>query len=177
MIGWVFFRAATFHDSLYVLHQMLFVPHGRSLIPAWRKVLALITLLLAVFEEKKDWFEKIALGPGLVLWSRLRDPAAFGGTHRLHASRRSFRLLSVLANGLKLYRFVDLEPAFVPGAHNMSGEFVLAVNGQIQRLVNPEVQDQQIVLLQIHQVPDTQRGPLQARVQPKARGADQVQNA
>jgi len=63
MIGWVFFRAATFHDSLYVLHQMLFVPYGRSLIPRWLKYLALITLLLALFEEKKEWFEKIALGP------------------------------------------------------------------------------------------------------------------
>lgn len=63
MIGWVFFRAATFHDSLYVIHQMFFVPHGHSLIPAWLADLALITLLLALFEEKKDWFEKIALGP------------------------------------------------------------------------------------------------------------------
>jgi alginate O-acetyltransferase complex protein AlgI len=63
MIGWVFFRAATFHDSLYVLHQMFFVLHGRQLIPSWLKDLALITLLLALFEEKKEWFEKIAIGP------------------------------------------------------------------------------------------------------------------
>src|SRR5580693_5996292 len=39
MIGWVFFRATTFHDSLYVLHQMFFVPHGHSLIPAWLTIL------------------------------------------------------------------------------------------------------------------------------------------
>ncbi len=63
MIGWVFFRAANFHDSLYVLHQMFFVPHGRRLIPRWEKVLALITLLLALLEEKKEWFEEISLGP------------------------------------------------------------------------------------------------------------------
>jgi len=63
MVGWVFFRAATFHDSLYVLHQMFFVPQGRQLIPVWLKYLALITLLLALFEEKKEWFEKITLGP------------------------------------------------------------------------------------------------------------------
>jgi D-alanyl-lipoteichoic acid acyltransferase DltB (MBOAT superfamily) len=63
MIGWVFFRAGTFHDSVYVLHQMFFVPHGRQLIPAWEKYLALFTLLLALFEEKKDWFEKLSLGP------------------------------------------------------------------------------------------------------------------
>jgi alginate O-acetyltransferase complex protein AlgI len=63
MIGWVFFRAATFHDSLYVLDQMLFVPHGAQLIPRWLKILALITLLLALLEEKKSWFEEISLGP------------------------------------------------------------------------------------------------------------------
>jgi D-alanyl-lipoteichoic acid acyltransferase DltB (MBOAT superfamily) len=63
MIGWVFFRAATFHDSLYVLHQMFLVPHGPQLIPSWLKYLALITLLLALLEEKKEWFEEISLGP------------------------------------------------------------------------------------------------------------------
>jgi len=63
MIGWVFFRAANFHDSLYVLHQMFFVPHGAQLIPPWERILAVITLLLAVLEEKKDWFEEISLGP------------------------------------------------------------------------------------------------------------------
>src|ERR1700734_4165805 len=55
MIGWVFFRATTFHDSLYVLHQMFSVPHGHTLIPAWLTDLALITLLLALFEEKREW--------------------------------------------------------------------------------------------------------------------------
>jgi alginate O-acetyltransferase complex protein AlgI len=63
MIGWVFFRATTFHDSLYVLHQMFFVPNGKQLIPPWEGVLALIALLLALLEEKKEWFEEISLGP------------------------------------------------------------------------------------------------------------------
>ena len=63
MIGWVFFRAASFHDSLYVLQQMFFVPSGHQLIPAWLVDLALMTLLLALLEEKKEWFEKIAIGP------------------------------------------------------------------------------------------------------------------
>ncbi len=63
MIGWVFFRATSFHDSLYVLHQMFFVPHGKQLIPRWEKVLALMTLALALLEEKKEWFEEISLGP------------------------------------------------------------------------------------------------------------------
>ncbi len=63
MIGWVFFRAANFHDSLHVLYQMFFVPDGRQLIPDWAIALAAITLLLAVLEEKKEWFEQISLGP------------------------------------------------------------------------------------------------------------------
>jgi alginate O-acetyltransferase complex protein AlgI len=63
MIGWVFFRATSFHDSLYVLHQMFFVPSGKQLIPRWEKVLAVFTLVLAIFEEKKDWFEEVSLGP------------------------------------------------------------------------------------------------------------------
>ena len=63
MIGWVFFRAATFHDSLYVLHQMFLVPYGKQLIPDWEVVLALMTLALALLEEKQDWFEEISLGP------------------------------------------------------------------------------------------------------------------
>jgi alginate O-acetyltransferase complex protein AlgI len=63
MVGWVFFRAFTFHDSLYVLHEMFFVPHGGQLIPRWEKILALITLALALLEEKKEWFEEISLGP------------------------------------------------------------------------------------------------------------------
>jgi alginate O-acetyltransferase complex protein AlgI len=62
-IGWVFFRAASFHDSLYVLHQMFFVPYGKQLIPGWEKLLALFTLALAVLEEKKEWFEEVSLGP------------------------------------------------------------------------------------------------------------------
>jgi alginate O-acetyltransferase complex protein AlgI len=63
MIGWVFFRAATFHDSLFVLRQMFFVPSGQQLIPEWQIYLALLTLVLALLEEKKEWFEKIAIGP------------------------------------------------------------------------------------------------------------------
>jgi len=63
MVGWVFFRAATFHDSLYVVQQMFLAPHGGLLIPRWERGLAVITLALAVLEEKKEWFDKIAIGP------------------------------------------------------------------------------------------------------------------
>jgi alginate O-acetyltransferase complex protein AlgI len=63
MIGWVFFRAVTFRQSLSVLGQMLSGSKGEMLIPGWLGVLALLTLVLAILEEKLGWFEKIAVGP------------------------------------------------------------------------------------------------------------------
>lgn len=63
MAGWVFFRAATFHESLYVLGQMSMGSRGQMPIPAWLVYLALITLVLAVLEEKREWFERVAVGP------------------------------------------------------------------------------------------------------------------
>ncbi len=63
MIGWVFFRAATFRESLYVLRQMFTGVKGEMLVPAWLVYLALITLVSAIIEEKYDWFEKLAVGP------------------------------------------------------------------------------------------------------------------
>jgi len=63
MVGWVFFRAQTFGESAYVLRQMVTGAAGQMLIPTWLLVLALITLLLAILEEKKAWFDRIAIGP------------------------------------------------------------------------------------------------------------------
>jgi alginate O-acetyltransferase complex protein AlgI len=63
MIGWVFFRAATFRDSMYILGQMLTGAKGEVLMPVWMIYLALITLALAIMEEKKAWFERVAVGP------------------------------------------------------------------------------------------------------------------
>jgi alginate O-acetyltransferase complex protein AlgI len=63
MIGWVFFRAVTFHDSILVLQQMFAGHIGSMFLMRWQIDLALITLLLAFLEEKKAWFERIAIGP------------------------------------------------------------------------------------------------------------------
>jgi alginate O-acetyltransferase complex protein AlgI len=62
-IGWVFFRATTLHDGIFVLQQMFSSKPGTLAIPVWLIWLAAITLLLALLEEKKEWFEKIAIGP------------------------------------------------------------------------------------------------------------------
>jgi alginate O-acetyltransferase complex protein AlgI len=63
MIGWVFFRAVNFHDSIYVLQQMFTGQVGSLFLTSWQLDLALITLLLALLEEKLAWFEKLAVGP------------------------------------------------------------------------------------------------------------------
>ncbi len=66
MVGWVFFRAAGFHQSMYVLGQMFSGSAGHMLIPTWLAYLALITLVIAILEEKKDWLERVAVGPAWV---------------------------------------------------------------------------------------------------------------
>jgi hypothetical protein len=86
MIGWVFFRAVTFHDSVAVFGQMLSGSKGELLIPGWLGVLALITLVLAIFEEKKGWFERIAVGPAWA-YGESDIAAAPSGT----AAQSSFR--------------------------------------------------------------------------------------
>jgi alginate O-acetyltransferase complex protein AlgI len=66
MIGWVFFRAVNFHDSVQVLSQMFRGAPGAVLVPVWLIVIAGITLVLALLEEKTDWLDRIATGPA---WS------------------------------------------------------------------------------------------------------------
>ncbi len=63
-IGWVFFRAATFADSRYVLSQLL---HGgrqvESLLPRWLLYMTGVSLLIAVMEEKFQGTERLSRGP------------------------------------------------------------------------------------------------------------------
>jgi D-alanyl-lipoteichoic acid acyltransferase DltB (MBOAT superfamily) len=62
-IGWVFFRAATLHDSVYVIQQMFSWRWETGLIPAWLACLTAISLLISLFEEKTGWIERLASGP------------------------------------------------------------------------------------------------------------------
>jgi len=62
-IGWVFFRAATLHDSVYVIQQM-FIWHGKAeLIPVWLMCMLAMSLVIALLEEKTEWIERLAHGP------------------------------------------------------------------------------------------------------------------
>jgi alginate O-acetyltransferase complex protein AlgI len=62
-ISWVFFRAATLADSLHVIGQMFTGTRGTVLLNAWQFGLVAVALLLAVGEEKWEWFDRLSVGP------------------------------------------------------------------------------------------------------------------
>ena len=64
-IGWVFFRAATFADSRYVLSQMFtrFSGAPNLLIPPWLVWMAMFSLIAALFEERFAWADRLPRGP------------------------------------------------------------------------------------------------------------------
>ncbi len=63
-IGWVFFRAATFRDAWYVLGQMFSLPpQGKFLLSTNLNRLALLTLVLAITEERWSWFDRLSRAP------------------------------------------------------------------------------------------------------------------
>jgi alginate O-acetyltransferase complex protein AlgI len=64
--GWVFFRAATFQDSVTVIQRMLAAPDGAILWQWWQVALVGAALLLAILEEQLEWFERLETAPVLV---------------------------------------------------------------------------------------------------------------
>jgi alginate O-acetyltransferase complex protein AlgI len=62
-VGWVFFRAARLEDSRFVIKQMFAGSGGTWLVPMWMMVLVGVCLLLAAWQEKRDWFARVANGP------------------------------------------------------------------------------------------------------------------
>jgi D-alanyl-lipoteichoic acid acyltransferase DltB (MBOAT superfamily) len=70
MIGWVFFRAADLPQSLQILRQM-FRGRGHLILAAWHIELMLIALVLAIAEEKFEWFERLLKAPMLAYASAL----------------------------------------------------------------------------------------------------------
>jgi D-alanyl-lipoteichoic acid acyltransferase DltB (MBOAT superfamily) len=71
MIGWVFFRAADLTQSVQILHEMSRGARGHLLLANWHVELILIALVLAVAEEKLDWFERLMNAPMLAYASAL----------------------------------------------------------------------------------------------------------
>jgi alginate O-acetyltransferase complex protein AlgI len=63
LISWVFFRAATLADSFRVIGQMFTGAPGTVLLNTWQFGLVAVALLLAVAEEKWEWFDRVSIGP------------------------------------------------------------------------------------------------------------------
>ena len=63
MVSWVFFRAADLHQSVAILSQMFSAPHGRTLLTTWQNGLIVGSWVLAMAEEKLDWFERLMRAP------------------------------------------------------------------------------------------------------------------
>ena len=70
-ISWVFFRAATLRDSLYILGRLFSGPHGHILCRHWQLWFVLAALLLAVLEERYGWFERLPEAPAWVYASAI----------------------------------------------------------------------------------------------------------
>jgi hypothetical protein len=62
-IGWVFFRASSLEESLAVIGRLFYGPSGVGLWARWQIYLVLATLVLAVLEEKWEWFERLVKAP------------------------------------------------------------------------------------------------------------------
>jgi alginate O-acetyltransferase complex protein AlgI len=65
-VGWVFFRAANLTDSLLTIGQMFHGERGSMLLGSWYLRLIGLALLLALLEEKKEWFDRVVKGPAWV---------------------------------------------------------------------------------------------------------------
>jgi D-alanyl-lipoteichoic acid acyltransferase DltB (MBOAT superfamily) len=65
LVGWVFFRAADLPQSMAILKQMFTVPSGRPLPERWQTGLAVTALLVAITEERWEWFDRLSKGPAL----------------------------------------------------------------------------------------------------------------
>jgi alginate O-acetyltransferase complex protein AlgI len=74
-VGWVFFRAATFSDSRFVLTQMFSGSPGASLLNAWQWGLAGLSLLVALAEERWSVTERLSRAPA---WYYVPAFAAMG---------------------------------------------------------------------------------------------------
>ena len=59
-IGWVFFRAKTLHDSLFVIRALFGAKLGKWPVPSWLMFLAAAALLVAIVEETLGLSERVS---------------------------------------------------------------------------------------------------------------------
>ena len=70
-ISWIFFRAATLRDSVYILRRLCSGAHGHILWLHWQLWFVLAALVLAVLEESYGWFERLPEAPAWVYASAI----------------------------------------------------------------------------------------------------------
>src|SRR5258706_15234125 len=61
-VGWVFFRAATFADSRFILGQM-FVRAGHNMIPTCITSMVVVSLVIALAEERLNFVDRLPRVP------------------------------------------------------------------------------------------------------------------
>jgi alginate O-acetyltransferase complex protein AlgI len=66
-IGWVFFRAANFSDSRYIIGQMFSFPHHAPVfeVGRWLIWMAVASLIIAILEESTNLFDRLPRGPAV----------------------------------------------------------------------------------------------------------------
>ncbi len=62
-LGWVFFRAATFADAAWILGQLFSLTPGKFGLTQWETRLAVLSALLALAEERWQWFGALTRQP------------------------------------------------------------------------------------------------------------------
>ncbi len=70
-LGWVFFRAPTFHDSIFVLREMFAGPKGVWLLQKWHHWMIAVSLIVAVLEERWQFIDRLTRAPRWVLVSAI----------------------------------------------------------------------------------------------------------
>jgi hypothetical protein len=76
-IGWVFFRARTFSDSFYVLHEMFSKWQGTSVLLHRHYAMIAVSLVIALLQERWQIIDEIIEGPR---WLQAAGFAAVGLT-------------------------------------------------------------------------------------------------
>ena len=62
-IGWVFFRSADLPQSMQIIGHMFSGVRGHGLLQQWHFGLAGVALVVAILEEKAEWFERLMRTP------------------------------------------------------------------------------------------------------------------
>jgi D-alanyl-lipoteichoic acid acyltransferase DltB (MBOAT superfamily) len=62
-LGWVFFRATDFPQSLQILKRMFTGDRGRLLFESWHLALILVALVSAIGEERAAWCDRLMKAP------------------------------------------------------------------------------------------------------------------